>query len=137
MAETPIAEWGVNGTVADKGAAFRQLADEQLDASYGLASAILRDSSEAQDAVHDAFLSAWRSWDTLRDPASFPWWFRRIVVKTCRDRLRRVTRHPMAVLPDEPGVVVSDPTGIVDDHAVLDRAFALLSPDDKVILILR
>ena len=28
MAETPIAEWGMKGTVADKGAAFRQLADE-------------------------------------------------------------------------------------------------------------
>ena len=30
-----------------------------------------------------------------------------------------------------------DPTGLVNDHAVLDRAFAGLSADDKVILILR
>ncbi|MGD8486522.1 MAG: sigma-70 family RNA polymerase sigma factor [Chloroflexota bacterium] len=127
----------MNGSVADKGAAFRQLADAHLDASYGLASAILRDPVEAQDAVHDAFVTAWRRWDTLREPSSFPWWFRRIVVNTCRDRLRRVTRHPTTTLPDEPNLPVGDPSGMVHDHAVLDRAFAVLSADDKVVLILR
>lgn len=40
MVETPIAGWAMNGTVADKGTAFRQLADELPDASYGRASAI-------------------------------------------------------------------------------------------------
>jgi len=137
MVETPTAEWGMKGTVADKGSAFRQLADEHLDASYALASAILRDPTEARDAVHDAFLTAWRKWDTLRDPGSFPWWFRRILVNTCRDRLRRVTRHPTMALPAEPILLSGDPTGIVHDHAVLDRAFAVLSADDKVVLILR
>ena len=32
MAETPIAETNVSSHVADKGAAFRQLADQHLDA---------------------------------------------------------------------------------------------------------
>lgn len=137
MVGTLAAEWGMNGSVADKGAAFRRLADEQLDASYALATAVLRDPAEAQDAVHDAFLTAWRRWETLRDPASFRWWFRRIVVNTCRDRLRRVTRHPTVALPDDPVVLSGDPTGLVHDHAVLDRAFAVLSADDKVVLILR
>jgi RNA polymerase sigma-70 factor (ECF subfamily) len=137
MVDTPVAEGDVSGSVADKGAAFRQLADEHLDASYRLASAILRDPVEAQDAVHDAFVTAWQRWDTLREPSSFPWWFRRIVVNTCRDRLRRVTRHPTTALPDEPDIEVGDPSGMIDDHAVLDRAFAVLSADDKVVLILR
>ena len=135
--ETPIAGWQVSDKVAGKGEAFRQLADEHLDASYALARAILRDPAEAQDAVHDAFLTAWRKWDSLRDPTRFPWWFRRIVVNTCRDRLRRIARHPTSTLPDEPGLAQGDPTGLVNDHAVLDRAFAGLSADDKVILILR
>lgn len=137
MVDTPIAERGVNGSVTDKSAAFRKLADEHLDASYGLAGAILRDPAEAQDAVHDAFLTAWRKWDTLRDPGSFPWWFRRILVNTCRDRLRRASRHPTVALPDEPGILSGDPVGIVHDHTVLDRAFSILSADDKVVLILR
>mgnify|MGYP001821546951 FL=1 len=137
MVDTPIAERGVNGAVTDKSAAFRQLADEHLDASYTLASAILRDPAEAQDAVHDAFLIARRKWGSLRDPSSFTWWFRRILVNTCRDRLRRVTRHPTVALAPESGPIGGDPTGLIHDHAVLDRAFAVLSADDKVVLILR
>lgn len=137
MVDTPVAEGDVSDPVADKRAAFRQLADEHLDASYGLASAILRDPVEAQDAVHDAFVTAWRRWETLREPARFQWWFRRILVNTCRDRLRRLTRHPTTTLPDEPVISVGDSSGLVNDHAVLDRAFAVLSADDKVVLILR
>jgi RNA polymerase sigma-70 factor (ECF subfamily) len=137
MVDTPIAEGEVSGTVTDKRTVFRQLADEHLDASYSLASAILRDPVEAQDVVHDAFVTAWRRWDTLRDPASFGWWFRRIVVNACRDRLRRVTRHPTTALPADPQIEADDPSSMVDDHAVLDRAFAVLSTDDKVVLILR
>lgn len=137
MVVTPIAERGMSGTAAEKGTAFRRLADEHLEASYALACAILRDPTDAQDAVHDAFVTAWRRWETLREPASFPWWFRRIVVNTCRDRLRRVSRHPTTSLPDDPAMVVPDPSSLVHDHAVLDRAFAVLSADDKVILILR
>lgn len=41
--------------------AFRRLAERHLDASYGLARAILHDPVEAQDAVQDAFIGAWRN----------------------------------------------------------------------------
>ena len=37
-------------------AAFRQLADQRKDASYWLATAILGDASQSQDAFHDAVL---------------------------------------------------------------------------------
>ena len=69
-------------------AAFVRLADEHLDKAYRLARAILRDPVEAQDATHDAFVQAWRKWGTLRDPERFEPWFDRILVNTCRDRLR-------------------------------------------------
>ena len=39
--------------------AFLRLTDRSLDASYRLACAILRDRSEAEDALHDALESAW------------------------------------------------------------------------------
>ncbi len=148
MASEPIAEGQVKasaadravvhgGATADKAAAFRRLAEEHLDASYGLASAVLGDATEAQDAVHDAFVTAWRKWDTLRDQNSFEPWFRAILVNTCRNRLRKTRRHPQVALPDEPAIPIGDATGIVHDHAVLDRAFGQLSADDKVVIILR
>ena len=125
------------GVAADRAGAFRRLAEEHLDASYGLASAILGDASEAQDAVHDAYVIAWRKWDTLRDRAKFEPWFRSILVNTCRNRLRTWRRHPQVALPDEPAIPVGDETGIVHDHAVLDRAFGGLSADDQLVIILR
>ena len=74
-------------------AAFVRLADKHLDQAYRLARAILRDAGEAQDATHDAFVQAWRKWETLRDPSRFEAWFDRILVNTCRNRLRAGRRQ--------------------------------------------
>jgi DNA-directed RNA polymerase specialized sigma24 family protein len=43
-------------------AAFVRLADEHLDREYGLGRAILRYSTDALDATHDAFVQAWVMW---------------------------------------------------------------------------
>jgi hypothetical protein len=72
---------GASLSVADGRAdAFRGLVDRSLDASYGLAAVILNDRIEAEDAVHDAAVAAWRGFDSLRDPDRFDAWFRRILV---------------------------------------------------------
>ena len=42
----------------ERAQAFVRLADHHLDGAYRLARAILRDSTEAQDAAHDAFEQA-------------------------------------------------------------------------------
>jgi RNA polymerase sigma factor (sigma-70 family) len=77
---------------------FARLADRQLDASYRLAAVILGDALEAEDAVSDATLAAWRSFGSLRDLARFDAWFARILVNGCRDRLRRRRRRPIVDL---------------------------------------
>ena len=89
MADRPLVE--VSGQTA-RADAFRALADRHLDASYRLAYAILGQRAEAEDATHDAFVTAWRKWSTLRDPALFEHWFDRILVNTCRNRLRHSSR---------------------------------------------
>ena len=115
--------------------AFERLAQEHLDSSYRLAGAILGRSGEAEDAVHDAFENAWRKWSTLREPARFEAWFGRIVVNTCRDRLRRSTRRRTEELDGhEPG---HDPLAGNEVRDELDRALARLKPDDQVVLALR
>jgi RNA polymerase sigma factor (sigma-70 family) len=48
----------------------------------------LRDRQLAEDAVQEAFAEAFLNLDKLREPAAFPGWFKRIVIK----RVDRITR---------------------------------------------
>ena len=133
MAEGPSL---VAGETTVRAAAFTRLADEHLDRAYRLARAILRDPAEAQDATHDAFVQAWRKWDTLRDPARFEPWFDRILVNTCRDRLRAPSRQATDISA-EIALATGDHAGRTEDRAVLGAAIASLSPDHQVVVALR
>ena len=118
-------------------AAFRQLADQRLDASYRLATAILGDAGESQDAVHDAVLLAWERWSSLRDQARFDAWFDRIVVNVCRERLRRSARRPTIEVSTQVALGTPDPAPAVHRRILLAQAFERLKPDDVVVLALR
>ena len=120
-----------------RGAAFRALADRHLDASYRLARAILGDPAAAQDATHDAFVQAWKSWASLRDPAKFEQWFDRILVNTCRNRLRHATRWRTEDLSPELSRTADDPYRQTDDRDLLSGALARLSPEHRIVVALR
>jgi RNA polymerase sigma-70 factor, ECF subfamily len=120
----------------ERAQAFLRLADEHLDAAYRLARAILHDSTDAQDATHDAFEQAWRKWSTLRDPARFEPWFDRILVNTCRDRLRSGRREPLDI-SGEVAIASGDPYGQAQDRDLLAKAIAALSPEHRVVVALR
>jgi RNA polymerase sigma-70 factor (ECF subfamily) len=117
--------------------AFRSLATQHLDASYRLANAILGNSAEAEDAVHDAFITAWRKWASLRDPAKFDAWFKRIVVNTCRDRLRRRTRTASSDISEHGSLATPDHSSAANDRVLLEQALSHLKPDDQVLVVLR
>lgn len=130
----------VPNAVADEHArelAFHRLAERHLERSYRLASVVLDSATEAQDAVHDAFLTAWRKYDTLRDPSCLEAWFDRIVVNTCRDRMRRNHRLQVRDISAGPDIASSDPTAAVSDEVVIERALDRLGPDDRIVLGLR
>lgn len=116
--------------------AFRQLADQHLDASYRLAYVILHDPHEAQDATHDAFVTAWRKWSTLRDPAAFERWFDRILVNTCRHRLRDRSRHRTSDLSPEMAIT-PDTQAHAEARDLVADAMAALGPNDRIVLALR
>ena len=117
-------------------AAFVRLADQNLDRAYRLARAILRDPTEAQDATHDAFVQAWRSWETLRDRSRFEPWFDRILVRTCRNRLRS-NRHRATDISVEVALATGDHAGHTENRHVIGAAIAALSPDHQVVIALR
>ncbi len=129
---------GVEGSSSSARAdAFRDLADKHLDASYGLAYLILGQRAEAEDATHDAFVTAWRKWSTLRDHELFQHWFDRILVNTCRNRLRHVARRRTQDLSPELQFQASDDYGATHDRAQLWPALARLALDQRVVVALR
>ena len=121
---------------SERAEAFLRLADDHLDAAYRLARAILRDATEAQDATHDAFEQAWRKWSTLRDPARFEPWFDRILVNTCRDRLRTTRRHATDISA-EVAISAGDQFAQAHDRDLLFKAIATLPPEHRVVIALR
>lgn len=77
---------------------FRVLAEGQLPRLYTIARRIVGD--DAEDAVQDALLKAFRSFDRLQHVAAGPAWLRTILVNGCRDRLRAKARAPEEVSLD-------------------------------------
>jgi RNA polymerase sigma factor (sigma-70 family) len=86
--------------------AFTQLVERFQHMAYGYAYAYLNDFDLAQDAAQEAFIEAYRSLADLREAATFPAWFKRILFKYC-DRQVRSRRPPPAPL-DEIVEPVSD-----------------------------
>jgi RNA polymerase sigma-70 factor (ECF subfamily) len=91
-------------------ARFETLYDAHRRQAYGLALSILRDASEAEDAVQDAFLSAWRAGIPM-DPESVAArrWVLRIVRNRAIDLQRRRVRRTAVRLTNESDVPLDAP----------------------------
>jgi RNA polymerase sigma factor (sigma-70 family) len=138
VSDSRVADAGVEVAAGDgRQATFGRLLDATLDRSYRIASVILGDSIEAEDATHDAVVLAWRSFVGLRDPERFEAWFQRILVNVCRDRLRKRRRQPVTDLSAAGTRAALDALARVDDRLAIDRAFARLSPEQAITVVLR
>ncbi|HEU0246134.1 MAG TPA: sigma-70 family RNA polymerase sigma factor [Gaiellaceae bacterium] len=74
---------------------FRTLAEHQLPRLYTIARRLAGD--DAEDAVQDALLKAYRAFDQLEHAAAGPAWLTSILVNVCRDRGRARARAPEEV----------------------------------------
>ena len=73
--------------------AFEALVVRHQDRLYLQALSYLRAEEEAQDALQDAFLKAFRQLETLKEPSRFPAWVGRILRNVCLNRLREDRRR--------------------------------------------
>ena len=138
----PLARLAEDPVAMDPAAVFAGLVERELDGAYRLATVILGDALEAEDAVHDAAVSAWAGFRTLRDPARFEAWFGRILVNGCRDRLRRRKRTPIVDVSALIELVrddrrSADLASVNADRDAVARALARLEPEHQVALVLR
>jgi RNA polymerase sigma-70 factor (ECF subfamily) len=118
-------------------AGFEERLRPLLGPAYRLAHAMLRDRPEAEDAVQEAALNAWRAFATFRDQGSgMQPWFLTIVANQCRARMRahwwQVWRQPEIDRGSASG-----PEGEVVLRAQLAVALDRLTPDHRAALHLR
>lgn len=90
-----LRDWVAAAQSGDK-EAFSEIVKRCQDMAYGIAYAMLGDTGLAQDAAQEAFIAAYLNLAALREPAAFPGWFRRVVIKHS-DRERRSLKpsHPL------------------------------------------
>lgn len=84
---------------ARQGGGFQALTEGEMPRLYRVARRLVGD--DAEDAVQDALLKAFRGYGQLEDPAAGPAWLTAIVVNCCRDRARTRARQPRLVEFDE------------------------------------
>ena len=118
-------------------AGFAALSDAALRRTYGLAGYLLGNATDAEDATQEAMARAWRARGTLRDAASFDAWLDRILVNTCRDRMRRRRVVQMVDLEASGDIEGRDPFRDFLARDELEAALETLTADQRAVVVLR
>jgi RNA polymerase sigma factor (sigma-70 family) len=124
---------------ADGGAperAFEALVTADVRRLYSLALSILDDAGEAEDAVQETLLKAWRAWDSLSHMDRQTAWLTRVCVNHCisRRRMLRARGLPMPGLIDR---ARPSPVGGHDAERIdMDRAYRRLSRKQRAAISL-
>jgi RNA polymerase sigma-70 factor (ECF subfamily) len=116
-------------------AAFRELLQQYRGRAVYLAAQILRDRTEAEDVVQEAFLRVFRSIGQFRGQSSFHSWLYRIVVNLCMDRGRRASWRSTVPLDEDWDQGRSADWG--ETRLQVEALLTRLSDDMRVTLLLR
>jgi RNA polymerase sigma-70 factor (ECF subfamily) len=140
----------VAAAVAGDDAAFSSLADRHRTVLHAHCRRILGSPSDAEDAVQEALLRAWRSRGGFEGRSSFGWWLKRIATNTCTDIARRGARSP--AIPrrldgddrhrDPPAdEATTDPAVLAAASEAVEHAYLvavrILPPRQRAVLVLR
>ncbi len=118
--------------------AFARLAAGSIGRLNAVARLILHDAAQAEDAVQEAFLDAWRGLRSLREPDRFDAWLNRLLIRACSDaravaRRRRVVELPLLPTDDVP---TRSTESVVADADQLERGLRQLTIDQRTVLVL-
>ena len=107
--------------------AFGELVYRFQDAANGWAFAVLGDVHMAQDAVQEAFVTAYQNLGQLRQPVAFSGWFKRIVVTQCHRLVRgkRVITHSIETTGDLPSPE-QQPADLVESDELSEKVLAAI-----------
>jgi RNA polymerase sigma-70 factor (ECF subfamily) len=130
--------------------AFEWIARRHYQRLFRLARAALNDDLDAEDALQDAYLSAYQSLVQFRGDASLSTWLSRILLNECTAHWRRECRrqslaHMISVESETAMVnVIPDPGALPDDslwraqtHAILARKIGGLPAALRTVFVMR
>ena len=108
---------------------------------FAIAYGVLQDRAEAEDAVQDSFVKAWKSRWRVRDPEKFPAWLATIARHRARDVARRQRTVSLSdelnEIPDPGAADRYDETRTADVKGQVHAALAALPETHRVALTLR
>jgi RNA polymerase sigma factor (sigma-70 family) len=114
--------------------AYGELVRRRQNSIRQLFRRLCRDWALADDLAQQTFLQAWRTIGTLKSPAAFSGWLRRLAINTWLQRIRAekplISTTDLDELPDE----MEPPT--LNEQLDLDGALATLPPDVRLCITL-
>jgi len=149
-AEAPDAELA-GRVAAGEPAAFEALMRRHNRALFRTARAILRDDAEAEDALQEAYLQAYRAIGSFRGEAKLSTWLARIVANESLMRVRKRARRA-EIVPLQAGITETEINEIPDDNMndtpersaqrtemrrLLEAQIDALPDDYRVVFVLR
>ncbi len=101
--------------------------------AYAVALRVLRDPAQAEDAIQEAYLRAFRRLRDLDEPAAFVPWLRRIVITVALNirRQRRVTLLRLEDTDDVPVLDEAETRWTDQQRQRLAQALLALSPEER------
>ena len=125
--------------------AFDRLVELYQDYLYGMVVRIVRDRDVAEDAVQEAFFSAYRNLARFSGP-SFRAWLTRIALNAARDTLRRRKRRPSEPYPEWEDEAWQPPAPesegpehvamVAQQRGALARAMEAITEDQRTAIVL-
>jgi RNA polymerase sigma-70 factor (ECF subfamily) len=118
--------------------AFEMIIRTQSRPLFAIAYGILQNREEAEDAVQDALIKAWKSRWRVRDPEKFPSWLGTIARYRAHDLLRKRRTVPLEEqLTEAPSDRPGDPSSDSDRREQLRSAMATLPELHRSAIALR
>jgi len=109
--------------IHERETAFEAVMRQHNGRLFRVARAILKDDTEAEDALQDAYLEAYRHLGEFRGDAQLSTWLTRIVVNQSLMRLRRQKRERVVVPFDGPEE--REEVDVADENAELPSSAAM------------
>jgi RNA polymerase sigma-70 factor (ECF subfamily) len=120
--------------------AFSELMRASAGRQYAVAALILHDGSRAQDAVQEAYVSAWKGLSALRNPDAWDAWLHRLTVRACFRSIRHEKRRrvvELRLMPEPEPAAPDDSMAAALQRDQLQRELDRLPVEQRAVIVLR